>query len=52
MLSCLRKLGAADGDLKLFGLATPVRDVFEISRMHRIFDLHTTREEALRAFES
>src|SRR5438045_747097 len=39
ILSCLRKLSASNGDLKLCGLSKSVRAVFEISRMHRIFDI-------------
>ena len=50
ILSCLRKLSAADGDLKLCGLSKPVRAIFEISRMHRIFDIFPTRAEAVQAF--
>ena len=50
ILSCLRKLSAADGDLKLCGLTKPVRAIFEISRMHRIFDIFPTRAEAVQAF--
>ena len=50
ILSCLRKLSAAGGDLKLCGLTKPVRAVFEISRMHRIFDIFPTQEEAVQAF--
>ena len=50
ILSCLRRLSAANGDLKLCGLSKPVRAVFEISRMHRIFDIFPTRSEAIQAF--
>jgi anti-sigma B factor antagonist len=50
ILSCLRRIGAAEGDLKLCGLTKPVRAVFEISRMHRILDIFPTREEAVKAF--
>ena len=50
ILSCLRRLSAANGDLKLCGLTKPVRAVFEISRMHRIFDIFPTRAEAIAAF--
>ncbi|MGD0107394.1 MAG: STAS domain-containing protein [Rhodopila sp.] len=49
-ISCLRQLNAKDGDLKLCGMSKQVRAVFELVRMHRIFDIHTTREEAVRAF--
>jgi anti-sigma B factor antagonist len=52
LLSCLRRLSAEDGDLKLCGLTKPVRSVFEISRMHRIFEIYGTRDEALKAFHA
>lgn len=50
MISCLRQLGAKGGDLKLCCLSKPVRAAFELVRMHRIFDIYPTQEEALRAF--
>jgi anti-sigma B factor antagonist len=50
LLSCLRQLTAKGGDLKLCGMQKQVRAVFELVRMHRIFDIYTTREEAVRAF--
>ncbi len=50
ILSCLRQLNAAGGDLKLCGLSKPVRALFELVRMHRIFDILNDREEAVRAF--
>jgi anti-sigma B factor antagonist len=49
-LSCLRKLNEKGGDLKLCGLSKPVRAIIELVRMHRIFDIHATSEEAVRAF--
>ena len=49
-ISCLRKANAAGGDLKLCGLSKAVRAVFELVRMHRVFDIFPTRVEALRAF--
>jgi anti-sigma B factor antagonist len=51
ILSCLRQLNAAGGDLKLCGMAKPVRALFELVRMHRIFDIYGTRDEAVRAFQ-
>jgi anti-sigma B factor antagonist len=50
ILSCLRQLRAKGGDLKLCGMTRPVRTVFELVRMHRIFDIYTTPQEAVRAF--
>ena len=50
MLSCLRQLSARGGDLKLCGMSKQVRALFELVRMHRIFDIYGTREEAVRGF--
>jgi anti-sigma B factor antagonist len=50
ILSCLRKVNSAGGDLKLCNLAKPVRASFEIARMHRIMDILPTEEEGLTAF--
>lgn len=50
ILSCMRKLNAAEGDLKLCGLSKPVRAIFEISRLHRVFEIFPTRAEAIAAF--
>jgi anti-sigma B factor antagonist len=50
-ISCLRKLNAKGGDLKLYGMSKAVRGVFELVRMHRVFDILTTKEDAVRAFE-
>jgi anti-sigma B factor antagonist len=49
-ISCLRKLNAKGGDLKLCGMSEQVRAVFELVRMHRIFDICATREDAVFAF--
>ncbi len=50
ILSCLRQLNAVGGDLKLCGMIKPVRALFELVRMHRVFEIFNTREEALRSF--
>ena len=52
MLSCLRQLTGRGGDLRLAGMSKPVRALFELVRMHRIFDIYGTKEEAIRAFQS
>jgi anti-sigma B factor antagonist len=49
LLSCLRRLTAAGGVLKLCTLQRPVRAVMELVRMHRVFDIYETREGALEA---
>ena len=52
ILSCLRQLSAKSGDLKLCGMSKQVRALFELVRMHRIFDIYGTREEAVNAFQA
>jgi anti-sigma B factor antagonist len=42
-ISCLRKLNTKGGDLKLYGMSKQVRAVFELVRMHRVFDILGSR---------
>ena len=51
LLSCLRKLKAKGGDLKLFGLSKQVRSLFQIIRLDQILGTHETRDDALKAFQ-
>jgi anti-sigma B factor antagonist len=52
ILSCLRQLNAKGGDLKLCEMTKPVRALFELVRMHKIFDIYVTKAEALQALGS
>lgn len=49
-LSCLRQLSTKGGELKLCGMSRQVYQTFELVRMHRIFDIYSTRNEAVKAF--
>jgi anti-sigma B factor antagonist len=49
LLSCLRQLNASGGALKLYAMMKPVRALFELVRMHRVFEIFNTQEEALRS---
>lgn len=49
LLSCLRAMNNKAGRLKLFAMAKPVQALFELMRMHRIFAIYETREQALAA---
>jgi anti-sigma B factor antagonist len=51
MLSCLRQLTGRGGDLRLAGMSKPVRALFELVRMHRIFDIYPTTQDAIKAFQ-
>ncbi len=50
LLSCLRELSSARGDLKLFNVKKPVRTMFELIRIHKIIDIFNTKEEAVDSF--
>jgi anti-sigma B factor antagonist len=49
-LSCLRKVNAKGGDLKLFHVSRQVRTIIELVRMHRMLEILDTKDEAVRAF--
>lgn len=51
MLSCLRQLSEKGGDLELCGLSRSVRAAFELVRLHRVLDIHSTRAQAAGAFQ-
>jgi len=50
-LFCLRQLSTKGGELKLCGLSNQVYQTFELVRMHRIFDIYSTKNEAVQAFQ-
>jgi anti-sigma B factor antagonist len=52
ILSCLKHVSPAGGDLKLCRVAPHVRMVFDLIRMDRICEIVSTREEAVQAFQN
>lgn len=50
ILSCLRTLNAEGGDLKICSLSRPVRALFELVRMHKIFEIYDSRDAAVASF--
>ena len=49
LLSCLRIMNNKDSQLALFGMTKPVRALFELVRMHRVFGIYDSEQEALAA---
>ncbi|MCC6418152.1 MAG: STAS domain-containing protein [Gemmataceae bacterium] len=49
-ISCLRQLKSKGGDMKLCAVTKPVRTLFELVRMQKVFDIFNTRDEAIKAF--
>ena len=50
LISCLRHVRGNHGDMKLCSMSEPVRALFELTRMHRVFNIIETRDEAVRSF--
>lgn len=50
LISCLRQVNGRKGDLRLCSMSTNVRALFELMRMHRVFNIHPSREDAVGAF--
>ncbi len=46
----LRRAITAGGDVKMVALQPPVRAIVELTRLHRVFDVHTNVREAVAAF--
>ena len=45
----LQQVGKYKGELKLFGLTAVVREVFELSRLDKVFQIYPTEEAALKS---
>jgi anti-sigma B factor antagonist len=50
LLSCLREVKSRGGDLKLCGMTRQVRELFDLVRMHRVFEIFGSVEEAKLAY--
>lgn len=50
LLSLLRALNGRGGDLKIAGMTKPIRTVFELVCMHKIFEIYNNIDEAKRSF--
>ncbi len=52
ILSCLKRVSEAGGDLILCSVSKFVRNVFDLIRLHRICRIVATRDDAVRSFAS
>ncbi len=46
----LKKATALGGDLKLVGFQPAVHSMFELTRLHRVFEAFRTREDAIESY--
>jgi anti-sigma B factor antagonist len=51
IVACLKHLRGGGGDLKLCGMSKQIRTLFELVRMHHVFDIFNTRQEALKSYQ-
>jgi len=51
LVACLKHLRGIGGDLRLCGMSKQIRALFELVRMHHVFDVFNTREEALESYK-
>jgi anti-sigma B factor antagonist len=50
LVSCLRQAHATGGEIKLSGLSKPARALFELVRMHRVFEVFNSSDEAITSY--
>lgn len=50
LVAGLKKATMKGGDLKIVGLQPPVKAMFELTRLYRIFDIFDTKDEAIASF--
>ena len=52
LVSGFKNASARNGNLKLCGLQPQVRSMFELTRLHRVFEIFPDSDEALASFQS
>ena len=50
LVSSLRQIRQVEGDIKVSGLTDQVRSVFELTRLHRIFEIFEDNSQAVRSY--
>lgn len=50
LVSALRQTRSVEGDIKISGLSEKVRSVFEITRLHRIFEIFDDEAVAVKSY--
>lgn len=51
LISLLRRVRSKNGDVKVSGLSEEVKTIFEITRLHKLFDVCADCPTALRQFQ-
>lgn len=51
LVSGFKNASSRNGNLKLAGLQLQVKSMFELTRLHRVFEIYTDTDEALASFQ-
>lgn len=51
LVASLRSVNKLGGDIKIAALQDPVRVIFELTRLHRIFEIFDDKESAVESFQ-
>jgi anti-sigma B factor antagonist len=51
IVAWLKRVRNDGGDVKLCGLSQQIRTLFEMVRLHRVFDIFNTRQEAIDSYK-
>jgi len=50
IVSGLKKITAIKGDIKILGLQPPVRAMFELTRLYKVFEIFDNKNDAINSF--
>lgn len=50
IVSGLKKITAVKGDIKILGLQAPVRAMFELTRLYKVFEIFDNKDDAINSF--
>ena len=50
IVSGLKKVTAIKGDIKILGLQPPVRAMFELTRLYKVFEIFDNKQDVLNSF--
>ena len=50
IVSGLKKITAVKGDIKIIGLQSPVRAMFELTRLYKVFEIFDNKDDVLNSY--
>ena len=50
LVAALRTVNKVDGDIRIASLTPDVRSIFELTRMHRLFEIYPSSEVAIESY--